>query len=313
MKNQTRVTEFIFSSFTSDPQLEIFFFFLLLLVYLLTLMGNIIIITITLLDHRLHMPMYFFLRNYSSSEIVFTLALIPKMLVNLLVNKKTISFSGCFIQFFFYLFPGTTEFFLLAVMSLDRCVAVSIPLRYATIMNSSVCWQLVLGSWLLSFFLTFPATIMTSQLVFCGPNIINHFFCDFNPLLQLSCSDTQFMQLFILGSAIISLLGTLAVSIICYGYIIRTVMRIPSTTGRKKAFSTCSAHLMVVTILYGSCIFTYVRPAQSTLTDLDKAVAVLNTVVIPLFNPFIYSLRNKQVKEAIRDSHARLSSKDFRL
>ncbi|XP_014466909.3 olfactory receptor 6C74-like [Alligator mississippiensis] len=313
MENQTRVTEFIFSSITSDPQLEIFFFFLLLLVYLLTLTGNIIIITITLLDHRLHTPMYFFLRNYSFSDIVFTLDFIPKMLINLLVSKKAISFSGCFIQVFFFFFPGTTVFFLLAVMSLDRYVAVCIPLRYATIMNTSVCWQLVLGSWLLSFLLIFPGTIMTSQLVFCGPNIINHFFCDFNPLLQLSCSDRLFMQLFVLGSSIISLLGTLAVSIICYGYIIWTVMLIPSTSGRKKAFSTCSAHLMVVTILYGSCIFTYVRPAQSTLTDLDKAVAALNAVVIPLFNPFIYSLRNKQVKEALKDVHARLSSKNFRL
>ncbi|XP_006266811.1 olfactory receptor 6C74-like [Alligator mississippiensis] len=312
MENQTMVTEFIFSSITSDPQLEIFFFFLLLLVYLLTLMGNIIIITITLLDHRLHTPMYFFLRNYSFLDIVFTLDFIPKMLINLLVKKKTISFPSCFIQVFFFFLPGVAELFLLAVMSLDRYVAVCIPLRYTTIMNSSVCWQLVLGSWLLSFLLMFPATIMTSQLVFCGPNIINHFFCDFNPLFQLSCSDTQFMQLFILGLAIISLLGTLTVSIICYGYIIWTVMRIPSTSGKKKAFSTCSAHLMVVTILYGSCIFTYVRPVHSVWTSFDKAVAVLNTVVIPLFNPFIYSLRNKQVKKALRDFYTRLSSKTCR-
>ncbi|XP_006266810.1 olfactory receptor 6C74-like [Alligator mississippiensis] len=313
MENQTRVTEFIFSSFTSDPQLEIFFFFLLLIVYLLTVMGNIIIITITLLDHCLHTPMYFFLRNYSFLEIFFTLAFIPKMLVNLLVSKKAISFSSCFIQLFFYFFTGTTEFFLLAVMSLDRYVAVCIPLRYETIMNISVCFQLVLGSWLLSFLLMFPATIMSSQLVFCGPNIINHFLCDINPLFQLSCSDTQILQLYILGSALMILLGTLTVSITCYTYIIWTVMRIPSTTGRKKAFSTCSAHLMVVTILYGSCFFTYVRPAQSVWTSFDKAVAVLNTVVIPLFNPFIYSLRNKQVKEALRDFHARLSSKISRI
>ncbi|KYO40070.1 olfactory receptor 49-like [Alligator mississippiensis] len=265
-------------------------------------MGNFLIISITLLDYRLHTPMYFFLRNFSFLEISFTSVVIPKMLVNLLSEKKTISITACFIQSFFYFLLGIAEFFLLAAMSFDRYVAICNPLRYPIIMNSRLCVQLVLSCWLGSFFFVFMTTIVITQLPFCGPNVINHFFCDNSPLIKLSCTDTRFIELVDFIFAIIILLGTLAVTTVSYINIISTILHLPSAKGRQKAFSTCSSHIIVVSMFYGSCIFMYIRPNQSIGLNINKGVAVLNTVVTPLLNPFIYSLRNKQVHEVLRDT-----------
>uniref|UniRef100_A0A670JBH0 Olfactory receptor n=1 Tax=Podarcis muralis TaxID=64176 RepID=A0A670JBH0_PODMU len=302
MENKsTIVAEFILVGFTSVRWLQLLLFVLLLIIYFLTIGGNVLIISITLLDHRLQTPMYFFLRNFSLLEIGFTSSTIPKVLLNLAFDDKTISVSGCFTQSFFYFILGTTEFFLLATMSFDRYVAICNPLRYTTIMNSRLCTHLVLGSWIFSFLYLIVPLILLFRLPFCGPNVINHFFCDNLPLVKLACTDTQSLELLDFLLATFSVLGTLTVTIVSYIKIISTIMYIPSKAGRQKAFSTCASHLLVVFITYGSCIFMYVKPRQSGGLDLSTTVGVLNNVVSPLLNPFIYSLRNKQVKEALKD------------
>uniref|UniRef100_A0A8D0L4Q2 Olfactory receptor n=1 Tax=Sphenodon punctatus TaxID=8508 RepID=A0A8D0L4Q2_SPHPU len=300
MWNQTMVTEFILLGFTNIYELQIFLFILVLVIYLLTLTGNIMIISLTLFDRRLHTPMYFFLRNFSFLEISFSTVIIPKMLVNLISERKTISIVACFLQSFFYFLVGISEFFLLAAMSYDRYVAICNPLRYPIIMNRRLCIQLVLSCWLGSFFFVFVTTIVITSLPYCGPNIIDHFFCDNSPLIKLACADTRLIELVDFILAIIILLGTLAITTISYINIICTVLQLPSAKERQRAFSTCSAHIIVVSMFYGSCIFMYVRPSQSNGLELNKGVAILNTVVTPLLNPFIYSLRNKQVKEVIK-------------
>uniref|UniRef100_A0A8D0GMP0 Olfactory receptor n=1 Tax=Sphenodon punctatus TaxID=8508 RepID=A0A8D0GMP0_SPHPU len=300
MNNATKVTEFILLGLTDIRWLQILLFVVLLITYLFTLIGNLIIIIITLVDHHLQTPMYFFLRNFSFLEISFTSIVVPKMLSNLLEGRKTISRVTCFAQFFFYFVVGITELFILAVMSIDRYVAICHPLRYPTIMNRRVCIHLVAWSWIWGvLFILFP-TIVVSKLPFCGPNVINHFFCDNSPLIKLSCSDTQLLELLDFLMAFCTVLGTLAITIVSYVNIISTVLRIPSTTGRQKAFSTCASHIIVVSITYGSCIFLYVKPTRSSGVDFNKTAAIFNNIVCPFLNPFIYSLRNKQVQEALK-------------
>ncbi|KAG6477665.1 olfactory receptor [Crotalus adamanteus] len=296
------VTEFILVGFARIRWLQILLFWVILLTYLLTIIGNLLIIYITLVDHRLHTPMYFFLRNFSVLEIGFTSSAIPKALFNLASGNNTISLAGCFSQAFFYFILGTAEFFILSTMSFDRYVAICNPLRYTVIMNSQLCAQLVVGSWIISFLYVIMPLILLFRLPFCGPNIINHFFCDNMPLIKLACTNTQFLELMDFLMATFTVLGTLAITIISYIKIIATVMHIPSRTGRQKAFSTCASHIVVVFITYGSCIFMYVKPTRSGGLDLSKTVGVLNNVVSPLLNPFIYSLRNKQVKTALKDA-----------
>ncbi|XP_070810103.1 olfactory receptor 6E1-like [Pituophis catenifer annectens] len=301
--NQTvTVTEFILVGFTHIRWLQILLFWVLFLTYLLTIMGNLLIIYITLVDHRLHTPMYFFLRNFSVLEIGFISSAIPKALLNLASGNSTISLVGCFTQAFFYFILGTAEFFILATMSFDRYVAICNPLRYTVIMNNQLCMWLVVGSWLISFLYIIMPLILLFRLPFCGPNVINHFFCDNIPLIKLACTDTQFLELMDFLMATFTVLGTLAVTIISYIKIIAAVLHIPSKAGRQKAFSTCASHIVVVFITYGSCIFMYVKPTQSGGLDLSKTVGVLNNVVSPLLNPFIYSLRNRQVKTALKDA-----------
>ncbi|XP_024076409.2 olfactory receptor 49-like [Terrapene carolina triunguis] len=302
MENQTAVTEFILLGFTDVRWLQILLFVLFLITSVLTLAGNILIISITLVDRRLQTPMYFFLRNFSLLEIGFTLASIPKVLFNLASGHQSISVAGCFAQCLFYLTVGTAEFLLLAAMSFDRYMAICNPLQYTSIMTSHFCNWLVLGSWLIGFGYVLVPLVILFRLPFCGPNIINHFFCDNFELLKLACTDTRLLGLLDFLLATGSILGTLAVTVFSYFKIISTVMHIPSTAERQKAFSTCASHMTVISITYGSCIFMYVTPTWSSRLDLSRAVVVLNNVVSPLLNPFIYSLRNKQVKEALRDT-----------
>ncbi|XP_077171300.1 olfactory receptor 6E1-like [Paroedura picta] len=303
MDNKTAfVSEFILVGFTDIRWQQILLFLFLLITYLLTLVGNILIISVTLINYRLQTPMYFFLRNFSLVEIGFTSSSVPKVLFNLASGTNTISVAGCFAQSFFYFIVGTTEFFLLATMSFDRYVAICNPLHYMVIMNSRFCTQLVLGSWILSFLYVIVPLVLLFRLPFCGPNVIDHFFCDSIPLVKLACTNTQVLELLDFFLATFSVLGTLTVIIVSYVKIISTIMHIPSTVGRQKAFSTCASHVIVVFITYGSCIFMYVKPAKSRGPDLSKTVGVLNNVVSPLLNPFIYSLRNKQVKEALKDA-----------
>ncbi|XP_060541767.1 olfactory receptor 6E1-like [Pantherophis guttatus] len=301
--NQTvSVTEFILVGFTHIRWLQILLFWVLFLTYLLTIMGNLLIIYITLIDHRLHTPMYFFLRNFSVLEIGFISSTIPKALLNLASGNSTISLAGCFTQAFFYFILGTAEFFILATMSFDRYVAICNPLRYTVIMNNQLCTRLVVGSWLISFLYIIMPLILLFRLPFCGPNVINHFFCDNIPLIKLACTDTQFLELMDFLMSTFMVLGSLAVTIVSYIKIVAAVLHIHSEEGRQKAFSTCASHIVVVFITYGSCIFMYVKPMQSGGVDLSKTVGVLNNVVSPLLNPFIYSLRNRQVKTALKDA-----------
>nr|XP_005313853.3 olfactory receptor 6C75-like [Chrysemys picta bellii] len=313
MKNQTTVVEFIILGLSNSHHLNTVLFVVLLVIFLFTITGNIIVVSLSLVDHRLQLPMYFFLRNFSFLEICFSLVIMPRFLYSLLTERKSISLPGCFLQLLLFFLLGTCIFFHVAMMSFDRYMAICHPLHYGTIMNGRVCFQLVLGCWVMSFLLIFPPTFMVVLLPFCGPNVINHFYCDTAALLQLSCRDTGHIEVMILFSATVILLGTLTVTIISYGCIISTIMRIPSTTGRKKAFSTCSAHLLVVVILYSSSIFRYIRPGQRGARDFDKVVSFLYSVVAQLFNPYIYALRNEQVKQALKDVCGRAFSKCVRL
>ncbi|XP_035951863.1 olfactory receptor 6C1 [Halichoerus grypus] len=301
MRNHTELTEFILLGLSDDPQLQGVIFVFLLITYMLSITGNLTIIILTLLDSHLQTPMYFFLRNFSLLEVSFTTVSIPKFLGTLITGDKTISFDDCIAQLFFFILLGVTEFYLLAAMSYDRYIAICKPLHYMTIMNPRVCTLLVFSSWLISFLIIFPALMFLLNLNYCRSNIIDHFTCDYFPLLQLSCSDTKFLEIMGFSCAVFTLMFTLALIILSYIYIIRTILRIPSTSQRTKAFSTCSSHMIVISISYGSCIFVYIKPSAKDRVSLSKGVAVLNTSVAPMLNPFIYSLRNQQVKRAFMD------------
>ncbi|XP_051818081.1 olfactory receptor 6C1-like [Antechinus flavipes] len=300
MKNHTQVNEFILLGLSDDPELQMVIFFFLLLAYILSIAGNVTVIILTLQDSHLQTPMYFFLRNFSFLEISFTTACIPRFLGTIITEDKTISYNDCMVQLFFFILLGVTEFYLLAAMSYDRYVAICKPLHYTTIMNNRVCTLLVFCSWFISFMIIFPLIILMQQLDYCA-DIIDHFTCDYSPLLQLSCTDTQFLETMGISWAVVTLMFTLALIILSYIYIIRTILRIPSVSQRKKAFSTCSSHMIVISMSYGSCIFMYIKPSAKGRVSLSKGVAVLNTSVAPMLNPFIYSLRNEQVKQAFMD------------
>ncbi|XP_075409380.1 olfactory receptor 6C1-like [Tenrec ecaudatus] len=306
MKNYTEVTEFILSGLSDDPKLQVIIFVFLFITYMLSIFGNLTIITLTLLDAHLQTPMYFFLRNFSLLEISFTTATIPKFMNTIISGDKTISFNDCMAQFFFFIFLGVTEFNLLTVMSYDRYVAICKPLHYTTIMNHRVCTLLVFASWLASFLIVFTLVMHLTQLDFCKSNVIEHFTCDYFPLLRLSCSDTKFLEIAGVSCAVFTLLLTLTLIILSYLYIIRTILRIPSSSQRTTAFSTCSSHLIVISISYTSCIFVYINPSAKDRMPLSKGVAVLNISVAPMLNPFIYSLRNQQVKRAFMDMARRI-------
>uniref|UniRef100_A0A673TBD3 Olfactory receptor n=1 Tax=Suricata suricatta TaxID=37032 RepID=A0A673TBD3_SURSU len=300
MKNHT-ITTFILLGLTDDPQLQGLLLIFLFFTYLLSITGNLAIISLTLVSSHLKTPMYFFLQNFSFLEILFTSACIPRYLYNLSTGDKTITYCACAIQLFFFIFLGVTEFYLLAAMSYDRYVAICKPLHYTTIMSNKVCYQLVLSSWVTGFLIIFPPITLGLKLEFCASNVIDHFICDSSPILQISCSDTHFLELMSFFLAVMTLMVTLMLVIISYGYIIKTILKFPSAQQRTKAFSTCSSHMIVVSISYGSCIFMYIKPSANDRVTLSKGVAVLNTSVAPLLNPFIYTLRNQQVKQAFKN------------
>ncbi|NP_001377872.1 olfactory receptor 6C1-like [Equus przewalskii] len=301
MRNQTEITGFVLLGLSDDPKLQVVIFVFLLISYMLNITGNLTIITLTLLDSHLQTPMYFFLRNFSLLEVTFTSVSIPKFLSTIISGDKSISFNNCMVQLFFLILLGVTEFYLLAAMSYDRYIAICKPLHYMTIMNRRVCTLLVFASWLASFLIIFPSLMLFIQLDYCKSNVIDHFTCDYFPLLHLSCSDTKLLETMGFSFAVFTLMFTLALIFLSYIYIIRTILRIPSTSQRTKAFSTCSSHMIVISISYGSCIFMYINPSAKDRVSLSKGVAVLNTSVAPMLNPFIYSLRNQQVKRAFVD------------
>ncbi|XP_032201538.1 olfactory receptor 6C74-like [Mustela erminea] len=301
MENRTTVTVFILAGLTQDPKLKIVLFIFLLLTYLLSISGNLVIITLTLLDSHLKTPMYFFLRNFSFLEISYMTVCIPKLLVSMATGDKTISYNCCATQLFFAFLLGASEFYLLAVLSNDRYVAICKPLHYTTIMNSKICIQLVLSSWITGFLIIFPGLILGLSLDFCDSNIIDHFYCDTAPLLQISCTDTRVLEMMSFLLALVTLLVTLALVILSCTCIALTILKIPSANQRKTAFSTCSSHMIVISLSYGSCIFMYIKPSVKQRISLMKGVAILNTSIALLLNPFIYTLRNQQVKQAFKN------------
>ncbi|XP_044840256.1 olfactory receptor 10A7-like [Mauremys mutica] len=244
--------------------------------------------------------MYFFLGNLSCLEICYTSTILPRMLASFLTGNKTISVVGCITQYYFVGFLAGTECYLLAVMSYDRYLAICKPLHYATLMNGSFCLQLAAGSWISALLASSTVILMMLQLTFCGPNEIDHFFCEFTQIINLCRNDIYQMELLITILSALFTLPPFALTGTSYVCIISTILRIPSTTRRQKAFSTCSSHLIVVTIFYGTLIIVYLLPKNNTLRDLNKVFSVFYTILTPIANPFIYSLRNKEVKEALR-------------
>ncbi|XP_028388516.1 olfactory receptor 6C6-like [Phyllostomus discolor] len=299
--NKSMEIEFILLGLTDDPVLQIMIFLFLFFNYILSLMGNLVIILLTMLNPHLKTPMYFFLRNFSFLEISFTTVCIPRFLISILTGDKTISYNGCMTQLFFFLVLGVTEFYLLAAMSYDRYVAICKPLHYSTIMNSKVCSQLVVSCWVTGFLIISPPLVLGLKLDFCDSKTIDHFLCDSSPILQISCTDIHVIELMAFVLAVVTLVVTLLLVVLSYTYIIKTILKFPSVHQQTKAFSTCSSHMVVVSITYGSCIFMYVKPSAKERATLTKGVAVLNTSVAPLLNPFIYTLRNQQVKAALKD------------
>ncbi|XP_078496759.1 olfactory receptor 11H6-like [Lissotriton helveticus] len=299
MDNQSTVTSFIFEGFSVTRQVQSTLFFLFLMDYLLTLAGNVAIVIIIRVNIHLHTPMYFLLSNLSFLEIWYTTNIIPNMLVCLLQEIKRISFTGCFFQFYFLFSLGTTEYFLLTVMGYDRCLAICKPLHYHKLMSNRVCQLLTVSCWVAGFLWFLAPITLISQLPFCGPNIINHFLCDRGPLMALSCKRDFITEMnFFIFTTVLNLVAFLFI-LVTYMFIIYTIVRMPSAAGRQKAFSTCASHLIVVSLFFGSVMFMYMRPAGKHSLSQDKVVALLYTVVTPLLNPLIYTLRNKEVKEAL--------------
>ncbi|XP_008590657.1 PREDICTED: olfactory receptor 11H6-like [Galeopterus variegatus] len=303
------VSEFILLSFPCSREVQVLLFVLFSVSYILTLMGNGAIICAVKLDHRLHTPMYVLLANFSFLEICYINTTVPSMLGNFLSETKTISFTGCFLQFYFFFSLGTTETFLLPLMAFDRYMAICRPLHYSTIMSSHLCMNLVALCWVMAF-LCYPVPIyFITQLPFCGPNTIDHFVCDPGPLLALSCIPAPGIELScsILSSLIIFI--TFFSVLVSYALILRAVLRVPSAAGRRKAFSTCGSHLVVVSLFYGTLMVMYISPTSGNPAGIQKIVTLFYSSVTPLVNPLIYSLRNKDMKTALRkiQMHAKIN------
>ncbi|XP_008827515.1 olfactory receptor 502-like [Nannospalax galili] len=298
--NHTAVTQFILLGLTDDPVLRVILFIIILCLYLVALSGNLSTILLIRVSPQLHHPMYFFLTHLACADIGYSSSVTPNMLVNFLVKRNTISYLGCGVQLGSGAFFGTVECFILAVMAYDRFIAICNPLLYSTKMSTRDCVQLLIGVYVVGFLNSSSYTFSFFSLVFCGPNTINDFFCDFPPLIELSCSDDSvfiFLTTISVGTVI---MFTVFVICISYIYILITILKMPSTEGRHKAFSTCTSHLTAVSLFYGTVTFIYVIPKSSYSTDQDKVVSVFYMVVIPMLNPLIYSLRNNEIKGALK-------------
>ena len=306
MANLSHPSEFILLGFSPLGELQILLYGPFFVLYLLAFIGNIVIIVVIFVDTHLHTPMYFFLGNFSLLEILVTMTAVPRMLSDLLTPYKVISFTGCMVQFYFYFSLGSTSFLILSDMALDRFVAICHPLHYGTLMRGAVCAQLAGAAWATPFLAMVPTVLSRVHLSYCHGNVINHFFCDNTPLLQLSCSDTRLLESWDFVMALAFILSSFLVTLISYGYIVSTVLHIPSASGRQKAFSTCSSHLTLVFIGYSSTIFLYVRPGKAHSSEVNKTVALVTSVLTPFLNPFILTLRNETFKAVLRGQTQRL-------
>uniref|UniRef100_A0A8C5QB34 Olfactory receptor n=1 Tax=Leptobrachium leishanense TaxID=445787 RepID=A0A8C5QB34_9ANUR len=298
--NKTEITEFFLLGFPSLTELRILFFVVFSIAYCLTVSENVAIIIIVQLHTKLQKPMYFFLSNLSFLEICYISVTVPNLLVNVITDIRTISFSGCMTQLFFFISLMCTECVLLAVMAFDRYIAVCHPLHYVQIMSKDLCIELAASSWISGFVITLIKIYFISGLSFCGPNVINHFFCDISPVLNLACIDMSLAELVDFILALVILLIPLFATVLSYLWIIYSILNIPSSVGRKKAFSTCASHLTVVAIFFSTTLFMYARPKKAKSMDGNKLVSLLYAVVTPIINPFIYCLRNKEIWKIIK-------------
>ncbi|XP_039716203.1 olfactory receptor 9G4 [Pteropus medius] len=298
MRNRSVLTEFILVGFSADPQWQVILFVIFLTLYLMTLSGNMTLVILIRIDSHLHTPMYFFIGNLSFLDFWYTSVYTPKILANCVSEDKRISLAECGAQLFFSCVVAYTECYLLAAMAYDRHVAICNPLRYSGTMSSSLCSGLVAGSYIGGFLNAIAHTANTFRLSFCGKNIIDHFFCDAPPLVKMSCTDTRVYEKVLLGVVGFTVLSSILAILISYFNILVAILRIRSASGRRKAFSTCASHLISVMLFYGSLLFMYSRPSSTYSLERDKVAALFYTVVNPLLNPLIYSLRNKDIKEA---------------
>nr|XP_055110573.1 olfactory receptor 6Q1 [Symphalangus syndactylus] len=300
-KNWTQVTEFVMMGFAGIHEAHLLFFILFLTMYLFTLVENLAIILVVGLNHRLWRPMYFFLTHLSCLEIWYTSVTVPKMLAGFIGvdGGKNISYAGCLSQLFIFTFLGATECFLLAAMAYDRYVAICMPLHYGALVSWGTCIRLAAACWLVGFLTPILPIYLMSQLTFCGPNVIDHFFCDASPLLALSCSDVTWKETVDFLVSLAVLLASSMVSAVSYGNIVWTLLHIRSAAKCWKAFSTCAAHLTVVSLFYCTLFFVYVRTKVTSSINFNKVVSVFYSIVTPMLNPLIYSLRNKEVKGAL--------------
>ncbi|XP_027723811.1 olfactory receptor 6B2-like [Vombatus ursinus] len=299
-KNISNISKFFLLGFPTAPWLQYLLFLLFLFVYLFVLMENFTIIFTVWANTSLHKPMYYFLSNMSFLEVWYVSDIIPKMLSGFLFQQKNISFVGCMTQLYFFISLVCTECVLLASMAYDRYVAICYPLQYGVIMTTRLCMQLVAFSYATAFIISVIKVYFISHATFCGSSVINHFFCDVSPILKLACTDFSTAELvdFVLGFII--LVFPLISTMLSYGYISSTVIRIPSSTGRWKAFSTCASHLIVVTIFYTALIFMYVHPQAIDQRSSNKLISAIYTVATPILNPLIYCLRNKEFKNSLK-------------
>ncbi|XP_060118415.1 olfactory receptor-like protein OLF1 [Heteronotia binoei] len=299
-RNTTRVSEFILQGFTEDLEAKISLFVLFLFLYFFCLVGNLGMVVLIRSSPQLHTPMYFFLRHFSFMDACVTSTIAPKMLLNFLMKSKVISYSGCIVQFFMFCTFTDIEAFILAVMAYDRYVAICKPLSYSVIMSKPFCIWLLAAAYIGGVISSLIHTCASLRLSFCGNNYVNHFFCDLAALIALACSDTSLNELllFIFGTLVEGF--NIVTILTSYAFIIMTIVRMHSTEGRLKAFSTCASHLITFALFHGTILFMYFRPSSEFSMDTDKMVSVFYTVIIPVLNPLIYGLRNKDVKDAIR-------------
>ncbi|XP_044518264.1 olfactory receptor 4S2-like [Gracilinanus agilis] len=297
MEVVNNITEFVFLGLSQDPKMQLMFFSLFLLFYTVIIVGNLLILFTVCLESKLHTPMYFFLSNLSFVDIAYSSATAPKMIADFISEDKTISYWGCVTQMFTFHFFGCAEIFVLTVMAFDRYAAICQPLRYSTIMSVNTCAVLALLSWAGALGHSFVQTLLTFQLPYCSARVIDHYFCDVHPVLKLACADTSLVNLLVVANSGLISLGCFLILLTSYMVILLS-LRKHSSESRRKALSTCGSHLTVVTFFFVPCIFIYLRP--STTFPLDKAVSVFYTTITPMLNPLIYTLRNEDVKNAVK-------------
>ncbi|XP_030400037.1 olfactory receptor 14A16-like [Gopherus evgoodei] len=300
MSNRTTVTEFLLLGFSEVQELQILHFVVFLVIYLAALVGNILIFMVIVFDHHLHTPMYFFLMNLSILDLGSISVTIPKSMANSLMNTRSISYAGCVAQVFFLFFLLGANFSLLTFMAYDRYVAICQPLHHETIMNSRACVQMAAGAWISGILHSVLHTGNTFALTFCGGNMVDQFFCEIPQLLKLTCSDSYLTEVRVIAFSTCLFLGCFIFITVSYVQIFKSVLRIPSEQGRHKTFSTCLPHLIVVSLFVCTGAFAYLKPTSSSTSALDLVVAVLCSVLPPIMNPIIYSVRNKEMKAALR-------------